>query len=113
MKITVNNKEYELDNLVIRNTAADEQELTITALRTEDFFEAYTSDNTYLTKLKKLAAANPKNWQITDIYESGGEVTGVRFKAPKRALSFRAGNIVELSDEERAARVERLKLIKK
>ena len=109
MKITVQQKEYELDNLVVRNTPIEEQELTITAMRDEDFFEAYTSDNTYLTKLKKMVAANPKDWQITNIYESYGEITGVKFKAPKRALSFRVGNLVEVSEEVRAARAEMMK----
>ena len=109
MKITVKGKEYELDDLVIKGTSLEEQELVVTAMRSEDFFEAYTSDNTYLTKLKKMVAANPKDWEIEDVYESYGEITGVRFKAPKRALSFRVGNVVELSEETRAARSQMMK----
>lgn len=110
MKITVNNKEYELEDLVVRGTAVEEQELTITAMRDEDFFETYTSDNTYLTKLKKMVAANPKDWQITAIYESYGEITGVKFRAPKNFLSFRCANRVNtLSEEQKAINAERLK----
>lgn len=110
MKITVKGKEYELDDLVIKGTSLEEQELVVTAMRSEDFFEAYTSDNTYLTKLKKMVAANPKDWEIKDIYESYGEITGVRFKAPKNLLSFRVSSKANtLSEEQKAANAERLK----
>lgn len=109
MIITVKDKQYELDDLIIRGVPIEEQELTIVAMRDEKFFEAYTSDNTYLTKLKKMVAANPKDWQITAIYESYGEITGVKFKAPKRALSFRTANTVEVSEEVRTARAEMMK----
>ena len=109
MKIIVKEKEYELEDLVIRGTAVEEQELTITAMRDENFFEAYTSDNTYLTKLKKMVAANPKDWKVIAVYESYGEITGVKFRAPKRALSFRVGNLIEVSEEVKAARAEMMR----
>ncbi len=110
MKITVKGKEYELDDLIIKGVSVEEQELVVTAMRDEDFFEAYTSDNTYLTKLKKMVAANPKDWEIENVCESRGKITGVKFRAPKKLLSFRASSKINtLSDEQKAANAERLK----
>lgn len=110
MKITVKGKEYELDDLVIKGVSVEEQELVVTAMRDEDFFKVYTSDNTYLTKLKKMVVANPKDWEVENVYESCNRITGVRFKAPKKLLSFRASSKTNtLSEEQKAANAERLK----
>lgn len=110
MKITIKGKEYIVEDLVIRGVDVDEQELIVNAMRDEEFFTVYTSDNIYLTKLKKLAAVNPKEWEIIQIVENKGNILGVKFKAPKKLLSFRTATVERtMTDEQRAAAAERLK----
>ena len=113
MKITIKGKEYVVEDLVIRGVDVDEQELIVNAMRDEDFLTVYTSDNIYLTKLKKLAVANPKEWEIVQIVEAKGNILGVKFKAPKKLLSFRTATVERtMTDEQRAAAAERLKAVR-
>lgn len=113
MKITIKGKEYVVEDLVIRGVDVDEQELIVNVMRDEDFFTVYTSDNIYLTKLKKLVAANPKEWEIVQIVENKGNILGVKFKAPKKLLSFRTVTVERtMTDEQRAAAAERLKAVR-
>lgn len=105
-------KEYDLEELTITGNASDESEVCITALRSEEIAEIYTSDNVYLTKFKKLIEANPDTWKIVKVVErSDGTVSGVMLQAPKKCLSFRAsektGRI--MTDEQKAAAAERLR----
>lgn len=105
-------KEYDLEELTITGNASDESEVCITALRSEEIAEIYTSDNVYLTKFKKLIEANPDTWKIVQVVErSDGTVSGVMIQAPKKCLSFRAsektGRI--MTDEQKAAAAERLR----
>ena len=105
-------KEYDLEELTITGNASDESEVGITALRSEEIAEIYTSDNVYLTKFKKLIEANPDTWKIVRVVErSDGTVSGVMLQAPKKCLSFRAsektGRI--MTDEQKAAAAERLR----
>ena len=117
MKIKAQNqykvlKEYDLEELTISGNPIDESEVCVTALKSEDVAEVYTSDNVYLTKLKKLVEANPDAWKITRVLErSDGTVSGVMLQAPKRCLSFRAGKEVErvYTEEQKNALAERLK----
>jgi hypothetical protein len=62
MKITAHNqyktlKEYNLEELTISGNTSDESEVCVTALKSEDIADVYTSDNVYLTKFKKLIEA--------------------------------------------------------
>lgn len=110
MKIEIKGKQYDLEDLVIRGVDMDEQEIVINASRVDDYMTVYTSDNTYLTKLKKLTAANPKDWAVMDIFERNGDITGVKFRAPKCLLSLRTAKTERvMTDEQRAAAAERLK----
>ncbi len=105
-------KEYDLEELTISGNASEESEVCITALKSEGFADVYTSDNSYLTKFKKLIEANPDVWKITQVVErSDGTVSGVMLQVPKRCLSFRAAERVGrvMTDEEKAAAVERLR----
>lgn len=121
MKITVKEKErgedrtveYELDELHITGNSAEEREVTVTASADEDVIHIYTSDDSYLTKFKKLMSANPK-WKIIRVtHNSDGSVPGVMLEAPKNCLSFRAGLEREYTDEQRAAMRDRLRNIGK
>ena len=117
MKIKTHNqhktlKEYDLEELTISGNPSDESEVCVTALKSEDVAEIYTSDNIYLTKFKKLVEANPDAWKITQIVErSDGTVSGVMLRIPKKCLSFRAAERVGrvMTDEEKAAAAERLR----
>ena len=117
MKIKTHNqykvlKEYDLEELIISGNPSDESEVCVTALKSEDVAEIYTSDNVYLTKFKKLIEANPNAWKIVNVVErSDGTVSGVMLQAPKRCLSFRAGKEIErvYTEEQKNALTERLK----
>lgn len=117
MKIKAHNqyktlKEYDLEELTISGNASDESEVCITALKSEDVADVYTSDNVYLTKFKKLIEANPDAWKITQVVErSDGTVSGVMLQVPKKCLSFRAGKEVErvYTEEQKNALAERLR----
>lgn len=105
--------EYELDDLHITGNSAEEREVTVTASADEDVIHIYTSDDTYLTKFKKLMAANPK-WKIVMVTrKSDGSIPGVMLEAPKNCLSFRAGLEREYTEEQRAAMRDRLRNIGK
>lgn len=116
MKVKAHNqykvlKEYDLEELTISGNASDESEVCVTALKSEDVADVYTSDNVYLTKFKKLIEANPDAWKITQVVErSDGTISGVMLQAPKRCLSFRAGKESErsLSDEQKTELIQRL-----
>jgi hypothetical protein len=117
MKITAYNqnkvlKEYDLEELTISGNASEESEVCVTALKSEDVADVYTSDNVYLTKFKKLIEANPDAWKITQVVErSDGTVSGVMLQVPKKCLSFRAGKEVEriYTEEQKNALAERLR----
>ena len=103
--------EYDLEELTISGNASEESEVCVTALKSEDIADVYTSDNVYLTKFKRLIEANPDAWKITQVVErSDGTVSGVMLQAPKKCLSFRAGKEIErsLSEDQKAELRERL-----
>ena len=116
MKVTVQNqykvsKEYDLEELTISGNASEESEVCVTALKSEDFADIYTSDNVYLTKFKKLVEANPDAWKIVQVVERpDGTVSGVMLQVPKRCLSFRAGKEADrsLSEDQKTELRERL-----
>lgn len=116
MKITAHNqhkilKEYDLEELTISGNASDESEVCVTALKSEDVADVYTSDNVYLTKFKKLVETNPDAWKITQVVErSDGTISGVMLQIPKKCLSFRAGKESErvYTEEQKTELKERL-----
>lgn len=113
--ITKQPKEYDLDQLNITGNSAEETEVCVTAVKPESNAVIYTSDNTYLTKFKKLITSNPKSWKITQVVErADGTISGVMLQAPKKCLSFRAvektGRV--MTDAEKAMAAERLRAIR-
>ena len=114
MKIKVNGVEVELESLKITGNPPEEQELTVVATNDTKTATFYTSDNCYLTKFKKLIAANPCDWRITDLYYKGDVLTGVRVRAPKKYISFRAGGGTPrvLTEEQKNALRERMKNVR-
>lgn len=101
MKIIVKGKEYDLENIHITGNKTEEREVTVTTTADENIIHVYTSDDTYLTKLKKCISSNPKDWKIVDIiFKKDDAVSGVMIEGPKNGLSFRAGNPREYTEEQ-------------
>jgi hypothetical protein len=93
-------------------TSIDEQETTITAARADDYVRIYTSDNTMLTKLRKLLAAEDTEYRLVNVQYADAACTtpvSVIVEAPSRCLSLRAGAKREISDEQRELLAERMK----
>ena len=111
MKIVVKGQEYELENLHISGNCAEDREVTVTSVAADSRMRVYTSDDTWLTKIKKCVAANPKDWQIVNlIFHKDGTLSGVTAEAPKRCLSLRVGIEAHRikTPEEQMARVKAL-----
>ena len=70
-------------------TPSCEQETTINFLRSEELACVYTCDNTMLTKLKRLCAANPQEFEVKRVFYTGGIPSGVEVMFPKKLLSIR------------------------
>lgn len=86
----------------VEGVGRDEAETTVSFMRGEREFELYTSDNTVLTKLGKLASKPGSGWRLVRIEKDPeGKVTGYFFKGTMRCLSFRSGVKRELTAEER------------
>ena len=111
MKVIVKGQEYELENLHISGNCAEDREVTVTSVAADSRMRVYTSDDTWLTKIKKCVAANPKDWQIVNlIFHKDGTLSGVTAECPKRCLKLHHGLKKSISEETIAASVERLKL---
>lgn len=99
--------EYTADDLCIMDVAGDEQETTISWYRRDAVASIYTSDNTMLTKMKKLMAKSPDCKLKNITWGKDGEPTGYFFEVPVRFVKVLKPK--EVSEEQRAALSERLK----
>ena len=110
MKVNVNNREYDLDQLNITGNTQAEQEITVTASANERVIHVYTSRDAYFTRIKKLIAANPEGWNLTNIiFRSDGTISGVMAEGPKKGFGLRTAlpvkrgasteDVDDLSDE--------------
>lgn len=109
MKITVNNKQYELEDLHITGNSAEESEFNINLLSTDDYVKYYASGDKYFTKIKKNIVANPKDWKLTKLFfRSDGTLSGIEAHGPINGLSLRAGGDRQMSEEGKRALAERL-----
>lgn len=102
--------EYTADDLGIMDVAGEEQETTISWYRRDAVASVYTSDNTMLTKMKKLMAKS-SDCKLKDItWSKDGEPTGYFFEVPVRFVKVLKPK--EVSEEQRAALSERLKVMR-
>ena len=99
--------EYTADDLGIMDVAGDEQETTISWYRRDAVAVVWTSDNTMLTKMKKLMAKSPDCKLKNITWSKDGEPTGYFFEVPVRFVKVLKPK--EVSEEQRAALSERLK----
>lgn len=100
-----------LPNVLTSKNGSEDQETVITYNRTDDRAEVYTSDNTTLTKLKKMVAENPTEWRVERVYYwEGGSASGVKVSCPKNLISLRTKSATrEYSEEERQERSIRMR----
>ena len=84
----------------------EEQEITITRYRDDPVYQVFISDNTMLTKIKRVMKAAPegyiKAWEGSKDLE--GNVTGYFFEINDRCIAFKPGNKKVFSAETRAKR---------
>lgn len=107
--------DYTADELEAVKCDVGEQEFTISTYRGEAALTVYISDNTMLTRFKKLMAAAPGEYKLKDIqWDKDGNPTGYFFEMPTRWLSFRSKDIkVELTEEQKRERAQRLLMNRK
>ena len=89
-----------------------EQETTISFNRDQQEVDIWTNDRTMITKLDNLCKSNPSTYICKETGRNSiGEVMDKRYKiTDKTLLSFRTKKkIVELTDEQKAERAERLR----
>ena len=82
-------------------------------MRDSDTAKIYTSDRTVMTRLDRLAEREDcPDWKVTEeIRDTEGELVGKMYETNKRLVSFRSFlQSRELTDEQREAGAERLRL---
>ncbi len=91
----------------------EEQETVINFSRDEERATIYTSDSTMMTKLNKLVSADGTEWKLDEVIKDRhGEEVARNYSCPKKLLSYRAKSMTrELTEEERKAQSDRMKLI--
>lgn len=103
-----------LDDLVIRTTCAEEQE-TVIVIPRKGATRLSTSDNMMLTKMRRVLKDPDTSWRLVDVSVAANEtdpraVTELAFEANEKLVSIRpAKRTRELTDEQRAAIIERFR----
>ena len=98
--------EYTPDELESVVCGAEEQETTITRYRGDEAWNVWVSDNTMLTKMKRLMAASPENCKLVRVaWNKDGTPAGYEFSVSKKCVKFSAPR--KITDEQRAALAER------
>ena len=104
--------EYLPDELEAVDALGEEQEITLSAYRGDDRIEIWVSDNLYLTKMKN-AMKRSKDFRLEEIaWTREGRPAGYRFSMPKKWLKFNPPRQVTMTDEQRAAAVEKGKMLR-
>ena len=89
------------------STSIEEQEIVISKSRDINYYSVFISDNTMLTKFKRLMNSAPdgyvKCWEGSR--NSEGQMTGYFFEINPRCIAFRAGRkrTRTLTEEQKAA----------
>ena len=106
-----NVSEYTADELEVVRRPTEEQEFTLDAYRNDAVISVYISDNTMLTKFKKLMKAAPENYKLKSIqWDTKGNPTGYFFEMRADLLRFGTGKTTRVyTEEEKRAAAERLK----
>jgi len=67
----------------------DEQETSISIMRTSDKAEIYTSDNVMIHRLDKKCKKYPDIWKCISVERSFGEIVAKVYSCPKKMVSLR------------------------
>lgn len=87
--------------------STDEQEININKERSNDYFNIYTNDSTWLTKLLKFAEP------IDPEYEDG-RIISAKFRLAANQVTLRKSSKKrELTEEQRLERAERMRNLHK
>lgn len=82
---------------MISKLSTEEQEISIQSCRNENSVHMYCSDNTWITKMDKLAEKSPELFKIVAETDYGKT-----YEFPKRLLSIRSSIVKRnISDEQR------------
>lgn len=88
------------DVVVIKGLSSEEQETTVQMSRTEDVACVWTSDNTTVTKIRKLMERAPDQWKLVKIStNAAGEPVGYFFECPKNLVGFRTLRAYDENDK--------------
>lgn len=92
------------------NISTLEQETTVSFARCEKIAKIWTSDTTVMTKLDKLVARDPENWQSKEQKDRDGDIIAKEYIVQKKKLiSFRAERILSDAQKEVLANMQRTK----
>ena len=87
--------------------SSEEQETVISWDRADRTARIYTTDRRYIGKLDKL-------YERKQIHRNADGITAVEYEVPEKFISFRSGIVKKnLTDEQKAAFVERMKKTRK
>lgn len=106
-----NHKYLTVDELIAVRCNAEEQETSISMMRNDDKVLIFTSDNTFITKLKRVISRCPDNFKCyVSGYDRNNNPVGYFIEGPKKILSIRAGKSKRpLTTEQRAERAARMR----
>lgn len=96
----------------MKNVSIDEQETVIRFYRTDEMLDIYTSDQTMITKLKKLLVSSDEYKLDYEDKAEDGHTLAMQVLAPKELLALRPERLTrQFSDEQRKALSEKMKSI--
>lgn len=82
--------------------------------RNRDTASIWTSDNTQLTKIKRIMRKDPNSYVCTGVTKNKlGEIVGYTFECPKNLIGYRTSVKRSMSDEQLKRASERLKECRK
>lgn len=104
-----NRKYLTIDEMIAVKCNPEEQETSISMMRNDSKVLIFTSDNTFITKIKRIIVKCPDNFRCyVSGFDRNDNPVGYFIEGPKKILSIRTGKSKKsLSPEERAERAER------
>lgn len=89
------------EDLVSCCVDTDEQEISIALGRQDKKLSIYVSDNTWITKIRKLWEQNLTGWECCATKDRDGKITGYFFETSRKAFALRTGKgkKVDFSEE--------------
>ena len=98
-----------VDEITATKCSEFEQETIIQISRNRDKASIWTSDNTQLTKIKRIMCKDNNSYVCTEVTKNKlGDVVGYAFECPKNLISYRTSAKRSMSDEQRKRASERL-----